>query len=166
MSGFPIRPTRDAFGPKPENRRPVRDPRKEMDGPTVADLLFWQVSGMGVLSPVAMIYVPVVAAAVDTPNVAHAEAWNPDAGETPPTPSRTSIGLYQIQYAAAYPDKDGIAQTLDLRFALALPQSLGAAGQAMLPGVPTKIDGRTFTFDFYRRDTGAHDDVSFLALFW
>jgi S-adenosylmethionine hydrolase len=47
MSGFPIRPSRAAFGPKPVNRRPVRNPAQEMDGPTVGDLLMWQTSGMG-----------------------------------------------------------------------------------------------------------------------
>jgi hypothetical protein len=165
MSGFPVRPSRAAFGPKPVNRRPVKNPAQEMDGPTIADLLMWQSAGMGVVSPVAWIYVPVAAGAIVTANVAHSEAWNPDSNQTAPTPARTGAGVYTVQYATQYPDKDGALQTTNLRFGAVFPQGLGAAGHFLNWGI-TRTDGRTFQIDLFRNDTAAHDDGTFVAIFW
>ena len=40
--GFPLRVSRLAFGPKLENTKQVRDPRKQIDGATIGNLLMWR----------------------------------------------------------------------------------------------------------------------------
>lgn len=167
MSGFPVRPGRTAFGPKPENRRKLVNPAQQMDGPTVADLLFWQTAGMGVVSPVAWVNVPVKTVNGVVVDVAHAEAWNPnnDPLVTAPVVTRTALGVLTVQYAATYADKDGTVQNLALLFADPTGQGLGAAGQ-LIDAYPTKVDARTFSISLFRRDTGLADDGPFACLFW
>jgi hypothetical protein len=165
MSGFPVRPSRTAFGPKPVNRYPVVNPAQQMDGPTIGDLLFWQVSGLGQTGALAWAFIAVAAGAIDVPNVVTAEAWNPNKDQTAPTITRTGLGIYRVQYAATYPDKDAVAQNTPLTFGLPIPQGLGATGHEMFATV-TKVDVRTFDVKTWRRDTMAADDCSVAVLFW
>ena len=162
--GFPIRPSRSALGPDPENRRKTVNPKQEMDA-RIARLIFWQVSGAGLMVPMARIFVPIVAGAVDANNVTHAEAWNPNQDQAPPTPTRTGLGVYQVQYAETYPDMDGDAQTTALEYGIPTPQGLGASGQPCIATI-TKTDGRTFVIKTWRKDTMAADDCSFACAFW
>lgn len=167
MSGFPIRPTRAAFGPKPKNARPVKNPAQEMDGPTIGDLLFWQVSGMGAVSPVAWLLVPLATVNGAVANVVHAESWNPnnDPAVVAPVVTRTAAGIHTVQYAATYADKDGIVQNTNLNFAQPIAQGLGVTAHFM-HGFATKIDVRTFQVDLRRLDNQAADDVPFALLVW
>ena len=101
MSGFPIRPTLDAFGPTLRNRGAVRDPTRDV-GADLLNLIRWQLAGLGVCSPLAL-----VAATFTAPDViaiaAQANGWQGAA----PAITRSSAGVYVVQYELSYPDKDG-----------------------------------------------------------
>lgn len=102
--GFPTRPTRAAFGPTPINRYQPRDPARDF-GAEIGDLMFWTVSGCGVVVPQAWVVVKVIAGP-DWELVASGEVWDAD-GALLPTVARDGLGTGTIEYAATYPDKDG-----------------------------------------------------------
>jgi hypothetical protein len=104
------------------NRFPVRNPQHELDGPTIGDLIMWQIAGMGVVSPVTFALLT-IAAGPSLTLTASGEAWDPDAGSIP-TIAYVGVGTYTVQYATTYPDKDAITQTTNLLFATALLQTL------------------------------------------
>lgn len=164
MSGFPTRPSRATFGPRLENRRPVRDPRREFDA-SFANLALWQVAGLGTAGPIAWV---LCAVADDVSVVAHAEAWNPDGALAGPEVTRTAGGIYLVEYAANYPDDDGVDTPLALLFGAALPQASGEIGTAAEPlvGVVTKASGSSFQVDIIRISAFGHRDADFAALFW
>lgn len=121
MPGFPLRPGRSSFGPDPINARPVRDPRKQLDGETTGRLMFWQLGGLGVAAPLAWIDCSLAGTAVQAQ--AHAEAFQPRGGSAP-TVGYTSVGQYTFSYSAQYPDETGTNQPLVLRGGLAVPVGL------------------------------------------
>ena len=90
MSGWPNRASRSSFGQQYEDSTPVRDPRKQI-GAQQMNLDFWQVAGMGRVSPRAFLHFTGAASPVI---LNRGEAWNPDALSTgqyaPPTSS--SVG--------------------------------------------------------------------------
>jgi hypothetical protein len=93
------------------NRFEVRDSARELDGPTIGDLMFWQLAGCNVCVPVAWALIQVVTAApFSWTLVASAEAWDANGGSLP-TAARTGVGTGTITYAATYPDKDATAIT-------------------------------------------------------
>jgi hypothetical protein len=111
-NGFPTRQTRDDFGPEPENRFPVRDPTKEMDGETTGRLMMTSLGALGqMLHRAALKFDGATATVVD-----RWEAWNPKrisgAPFAPPGITRHSAGVYTIAYAASYPDHTGVTQPL------------------------------------------------------
>jgi len=122
MSGFPIRPGRAAFGPVPVNRYSVRDPERELDGPTVGDLMMWQIAGMGIVCPIAWVYISLDGAGVPT-ITSSGEAWDPNSAYLPALTDNGN-GSYKLTYAATYPDKDAVARTTNLIAASAFVQSL------------------------------------------
>ena len=124
MSGFPVRPDRLAFGPKPVNRYPVRDSAKELDGPTVGDLMMWQLAGCGLMVPRAMAIIAIDAFDVATLK-SSAEAWDP-ASAYLPTLAHPGFGTFTLTYAATYPDKDGVAQATNLVAAAAFVQNVSS----------------------------------------
>jgi len=111
MSGFPIRPTRLAFGPKPENKFVVRDAAREL-GADIGDLIMWQTSGCGVVVPQAWALIEVIGGP-DWSLIASAESWDANGGLLP-TVARSGVGTGTITYAATYPDKDATARTTSL----------------------------------------------------
>lgn len=122
MSGFPIRPDRLAFGPKPQNRFEVRDSAKELDGPTIGDLMMWQIAGVGVVVARAVAIIALDASGVPS-LYAHAEAWNPNGTAAAPTLTDNGNGSYKLSYGTAYGDKDSTSQALALEGAAAFPQT-------------------------------------------
>jgi hypothetical protein len=105
MSGFPQRPTLDAFGPTLRNRGGVRDPSRDV-GAELLNLVRWQLAGLGACAPVAFVaatFTPPAAITI----AAHANAWQGAA----PKLTRTAAGVYVVQYELSYPDKDGGAVT-------------------------------------------------------
>lgn len=123
MTGFPTRPSRATFGPTPENRYPVVDPAYELDA-DIGDLMMWQTAGLGAISASAWAFVHYTAPATVAVTYS-AEAWDAD-GAYVPTVSRTGAGDYTVTWAATYPDKDAVSQTLSLLWARAHPQSASA----------------------------------------
>jgi hypothetical protein len=101
VSGFPARPTLDAFGPSLRNRGAVRDPSRDV-GADLLNLMRWQLAGVGACAPLALI-----AASFTPPDqvtiAAEANAWQ----GASPVLTRSSTGVYVVQYELAYPDKDG-----------------------------------------------------------
>lgn len=122
MSGFPTRPARATFGPKPVNRFAVRDPERELDGPTIGDLMMWQLAGVGVTCPVAWAYISVDGAGVPT-ITSSGEAWDPDSASVPGLTDNGN-GSYKVTYAATYHDKDLNDVTTNLIGAAAFVQSI------------------------------------------
>lgn len=120
MSGFPIRPSRNSFGPKPTDRYSVRNPVKE-GGADLFDLCFWQISGMGTVSKVATAILGWDGASLTL--AGSAEAWDPDAVYLPIV-ARSAAGTYTVEYAATYPDRDSVAQTTNLIYAMPTVNSL------------------------------------------
>lgn len=109
--GFPTRPTREAFGPDPRNRYPVRDPEQELAA-EIGRLLFWQVSGMGLVVARAWAHVDLLN---PTPTVLDwAAAWDPRREASPPTIGRVAQGDFRITFAAQYPDESGEQQAFDV----------------------------------------------------
>lgn len=116
--GWPTRISRSALGPRPlKNRYPVRDHEREL-GAELVGLAWWQLAGLNVVGERAWALVR----GADGQLLDSGEVWDPDALVVPTT-SRTSTGIYVVEYAATYPDDQGNAITLDLRAAEAAPQT-------------------------------------------
>jgi len=101
--GFPIRTSRSAFGPKPENTKPVRDPRKHLSA-DIGALMMWQIAGSGLMVPTARMIFTVTGTTLAL--LQHTEAFQPDGGTAPVT-VRTGAGVYTFVYLANYPDEQG-----------------------------------------------------------
>jgi len=107
MTGWPLRPDRDSFGPEVENSSPVRDARRQWDA-RIANLIMWQCAGMGLVTPrTALAFVAEPSPSV----VARVETWNPKRLTAPPydDPSltRSATGDYLIAYPTPVPDEAG-----------------------------------------------------------
>lgn len=143
MPGFPLRMTRSMLGPDPINRKPVRNPEKELDA-AIAKLMFWQLGGSSLLVPLADMVCTQAGTAI--PVVAsHVEAFRPNADGPAPTMGRTGAGVYTFAYPATHADENATAQPLALRAGIAVP--LVAAfrhGQ-----VEINIDGISGTVRFW-----------------
>lgn len=118
MSGWPLRPDRDTFGPTVVNRSPVRDATREWDA-AIANLVMHQCAGMGLVSPRTAL---VFSAQVGPVVLARAEAWNPKrqsaAPFTDPGISRTGAGNYLVTYTTPIPDEAGVDQAVSFSWAL------------------------------------------------
>jgi hypothetical protein len=109
--GFPTRVTRDALGPKLEDAYPVEHPTQEVGARTFnAD--FWQVAGMNLIVPRAVLIASWNGSAFDLHH--QAEAWNPNGQQGRPTLARVGAGDYTYEFASTYADEDGTQQTLTL----------------------------------------------------
>ncbi len=113
MSGFPTIPTRLAFGPKPQDTYKAGDPAKHGNA-ELFDLLFWQVAGSGGQAAGAWALLAWDGAALSL-GASH-EAWDPD-GAFVPIVTRSGAGVYVVEYAATYPDKDGNAIATSIKAA-------------------------------------------------
>jgi hypothetical protein len=107
--GFPLRTSRLAFGPKLENTKQVRDPRRQIDGATIGNLMMWQIAASGLMVPTARMVFTVTAGVLALAQ--HTAAFQPDGGAAPVT-ARTSAGLYTFVYLASYPDEQAEAKPL------------------------------------------------------
>lgn len=163
MSGFPVRPTRAAFGPKPQNRRPTRNPSREMDA-DVGDLLFWQTSALGLLVPVAWV--------LCTPDdlgdleiTQHAEAWNPNGTLPGPDLEQMGTGVYNLSFATEYADKDGQMRPTNLIWGLGAPLAIASNGSSLSVTVQ-RLDAATMEARVQRTSGSAYEDKAFAMLIW
>lgn len=120
MSGFPLRPDRDSFGPEVENTSPVRDARKQWDA-AICNLVMYQCAGMGLVSPrSALVFIAQVGPTI----LGRAEAWNPHrlvaTPYTDPQITRTGAGNYLVTYETPIPDEDGANQAISFQWAAPL----------------------------------------------
>lgn len=118
MSGWPLRPDRDSFGPTVVNRSPVRDATKEWDA-SIANLIMHQCAGMGLVSPRTAL---VFSAQVGPVVLARAEAWNTKRQTAvpynDPAIARQAQGNYLVTYVTPIPDEAGAEFAVSFQWAL------------------------------------------------
>ncbi len=160
MSGFPNRPARPAFGPERENERAVQNPERELDAKDM-NLDFWQVSGMGLVTPRVTLLVGVTGAAIVSPHGYQGVAWDPKQllPELPVT--YVGVGDYQLILQPTYPDQLGNAVATALKGGKATPQGTGN-----LNGIVDIFDPVTVNIKLFTADTGAAVDSNFLLELW
>lgn len=144
MSGWPLRPDRDSYGPTFQDTAPVRDPARQISAATF-NLLCWQQAGMGLLMPRAMLeFVMGVSPSI----VQRAEVWNPERSTVgafaDPTFTRTGAGNYLVEYPTPVPDENG--DDVELAFSAALafvtnadPTVLKHAQAAVVSATPKQV---------------------------
>lgn len=111
MSGFPRRANRAAFGPTYEEARPVTDPTKEV-GKATFNLLFWQVAGISLVVPRAVLTGTVSGGVVTT--VTQGLAWDPNGGISKISFTYEAAGRYSFAFSQNYNDQNGNSRSLDL----------------------------------------------------
>jgi hypothetical protein len=144
MSGLPLRPDRDSFGPTYLDSTAVRDPQKNLSA-GVFNLLTWQVAGIGLLSPRVLLWFT----ANTSPDViGRAEAWNPHRLTTgvyaDPTLTKSGTGDYLVEYPTPIPDADDVDQAIAFSYAMAVvvnsdPSVLKSARAAPVLANPYRV---------------------------
>ena len=119
MSGAPARPSRSAFGGTLINSGAVRDPTRQLDA-AAWNLMVWQVTGLGLIAPRAMLSFTAAASPV---LLSRAEAWNTDRLTTgafaDPAFTVNGTGDFTIAWPTPQVDKDGVSAALAFSFAQA-----------------------------------------------
>jgi hypothetical protein len=117
MSGAPLRPSRDSFGPTYRNSTAVRDPTRQA-GADSYNLLCWQSAGMGLVAPRTML---IFRAQLGPLLLGRVEAWNPKQLTTGayvnPTLTRSSVGNYIVEYPSPVPDELDVEQAIAFTYA-------------------------------------------------
>lgn len=120
-SGFPLRPSRNTFGPKMVNAGDVIRTDTDVDE-TMINLIMWQAAGGSVAGGLAWEVVSSAGA-----RTGGGEAWNPNADPTlRPACAKTGTGVYTLTFETLYPDEDGQSKALQIVGALATPQTTTA----------------------------------------
>ena len=160
MSGFPTRTGRGGYGPNPVNSRPVRDPARQLDGETIGRLMFWQLGGLGLLSPIAALGATVAGSAITLGW--HAEAFQPTGGNGPSL-EYASTGVFTLRYAQAYPDETANPVPLVLRSGVAVAMGENPLfGQAQIAN-----NGYEVTVQFWGLpDVALADPPAFFLVLW
>jgi hypothetical protein len=144
MSGFPTRPDRNAFGQTMQNSGAVRDPSRHLDA-SVWNLMAWQVAGLGLIVPRAMLY---FTANASPAILARAEAWNPkregSGAYADPGFTVNGAGDYTVAWPSSIPDELGNSLSLAFSFAQAFtvnadPSVVKKAQAAVVGGNPYQI---------------------------
>lgn len=118
MSGFPVRPSRDALGPKWKDTTPVLNPKGHVTDKQI-NLLAWQVAGVGITTPLAW-----VIASNGGVRLSAGAVWNPNADPAlHPDVRRLSTGVYRVEWEAVYPNEDGVDTLVTLIGANPIPQA-------------------------------------------
>ncbi len=110
--GFPKRLIRSSFGPKLRNNYPVENPETDV-GDTTLNGAFWNLAGIGLVVPRAVLIASWNGSAFDYQH--QAEAWNAENDQAHPVLTRTATGNYKYTSAATYLDEDGVAVADDLK---------------------------------------------------
>lgn len=108
MSGFPIRISANALGPRMKNRGTARSPVYDVSAERM-NLMRWQIAGLSQTAPLAWVVVVFTAPDIVTV-VAHGNAWQGQA----PKVERLATGAYLVTYAALVKDDDGIEVPVNL----------------------------------------------------
>lgn len=165
MSGWPLRPDRDSFGPTFRDSAPVRDPQRQLAAASY-NLSCWQLAGMGLLVPRAKLEFTM---AVSPVILQRAEAWNPARSTVgayaDPAITRTGAGNYLIEYPSPVPDENGEDQEISFTDALAFvtnadPTTLKHAQAAIISATPKQVRVCAFS------SAGAAQDNTVCVLIW
>lgn len=161
MSGFPIRPPRQAFGPlQLSDRRPIVDPSKEM-GAQQASLLMWQSAGLGFATPFAWALVTWDSGSSTYSVTAHGCIARPDdQAAMVPTVFHLGTGYVALEWPESTTDETGSAIELQLHAALAIPQGTTRATAAQQ--VPFAYSAEVNLWN----DAAAPADMSFVVVVW
>ena len=175
MSGFPKRATTiNAFGPELENAGPIRSPKRHLSA-TILNLMRFQLAGMGLVVPRAVLQVSMTGIG-STPVIVTAQqflTWD-SAGVVPlVTWVRNSAGKYTWTFSAGhYPDENGNSVSLDWIGGTALPSKV-SSGNHVIVGT-ARIDSSTSGQALLEDVNGAFSDPvgvggtagTFLLLLW
>lgn len=140
MSGWPLRPDRDSFGPEVENSSPVRDSRRQWDA-SIANLIMHQCAGLGLVSARSAL----VFTADGSPVIlGRVEAWNPRRLVAPPFTdpdvTRNGAGDYFVTYPTPVPDEGGTDQAVSFQWALGFSSD---ADPSVFRHVQAAVDAQT-----------------------
>ena len=173
MTAFPLRPTRQIFGPIMRDEAAVSDPKRKV-GADVFNLMFWQAAGISQTSPLVTTHV-----AMDSGLTAAAmAAWDDEIFGYSPYPPPTTYPLlsdwpwvqstswdgqqFSIQFADQVPSKDQGLLDLNFQYGNAAPLfggvpttplvllepsvviETGSGGLQNLVKVAVRINGTTF----------------------
>jgi hypothetical protein len=150
MSGFPLRPSRAAFGPTYVNKRPIRRPDQEV-GDTVVNLSCWQLAGLGIVCPLVWANFDAAGALLSS-----GEAFDPNGVYVPSMVHVGGTNLYTITYLATYPDENGTEQALALTNA-----KVAVGGTTNLNGVWRITSSRIIEVRLFVADSGASTEAPF-----
>ena len=159
MAGFPNRPSRTAYGPTREDERPVQNPKRELSA-TDMNINFWQIAGMGLVVPRAVIGVD----SLGTPSVANfyqGLAWDPLQLLPDIIVTRNGTGDYTAVFQTTYADEQGVQIATSLLAGKASPQ-----GTANLNGIVEISDPQTANIFLFDADAGTAVDSDFLLELW
>jgi len=142
MSGFPVRPSRTAFGPTYSDAFPVTDPSKEL-GASVVNLVMWQLAACGLVLPQATIFVDASGSGATT--TTQYLAWDPSQALSLLAWVRTGAGVYTCQLAPTYTDMDGNSVATNLKPGKAWVTEANDKSSAFAKMLdPTKVEVRTY----------------------
>jgi len=152
MGGFPTRPSRTSFGPDYEDERPVQDSKREV-GAGIFNLGFWQLAGVGRVSPRVVLFCAVAGSACTT--VQQMLAFDPDGLLGLLTWTYNGAGSYSIAFASQYPDELGNDINVSLLGGIAL-----SASSSPLVGSVEMTSAYEATVHF------ASDPTDFVMVLW
>src|SRR5574341_299291 len=102
--GYPVLPTRNAFGPTLKDSGKITDPERQIPA-TAFNLAWHQLSGVGLVSPIALLVVDGFATGATT--LVQRLAWDPNGAIALLGWVRTGAGIYTCQFAGTYNDEQG-----------------------------------------------------------
>jgi len=159
MAGFPNRPSRTAYGPTREDERPVQNPKRELSAEDM-NINFWQIAGMGLTAPRAVIGVDSLGTPVN-PNFYQGLAWDPRQQLPDIVVTRNGTGDYTAVFQATYADEQDVQISTALLAGKASPQ-----GTANLNGIVELPDAQTANIFIFDADAGTPIDSDFLLELW
>jgi hypothetical protein len=140
MSGWPLRPDRDSFGPEVQNTSPVRDNRRQWDA-SIANLIMHQCAGLGLVSARSALVFTADASPVV---LARVEAWNPKRLVATPFDDpgivQNATGDFLVTYPTPVPDEAGANQAVSFAWALGFASD---ADPSVFRHVQAAVDAQT-----------------------
>lgn len=168
MSGFPTRPTRNGFGPSLQDEYPLVDPTKEV-GASALNLAFWQLAGVGLTAPLALLHCTVNGGSVAVAQ--QALAFDPLLTLPLLAVTYSSVGVYSLSFPSSeYADSIGALRTLTLFGGAVFPTSVSGSGRQAL-GQWVKTGPRSgqvilTEFGFAPADPPTTADNDFTLILW
>lgn len=146
MSGFPTRPSRNAFGPVKQNKLNIIGDPETHENAAETNLQEWQISGAGQMVPIA--WFVVLTDAVTPTIVDGGYAWDPNNEIALPSVVRDSAGLYTVTLPATGTDEAENEVPIVLRWGKAHAQTAARLASAEVTSNNTvQVGNRTAATD-------------------